>query len=192
VNTNSEKERQRKVAQSRRRALPAQLRQQYERAICARLADLPALQSAKLVMSYMAFAGEVDLSPVHELLLRQGVALCFPRCGDEHTMEALLPQCEDAWSVGSYGIRTPVPEYSVRIPPERLDAVLIPCVAFDETARRLGWGGGFYDRFLPRCTNAARIGVAFECQRVDRIASQTSLDVVPDVVVTERKLYKKQ
>jgi 5-formyltetrahydrofolate cyclo-ligase len=181
---------QRKAAQSARRALSDKIRRMSNRAICDRLSALPILQNARVVMSYMAYAGEVDLAQIHEFLLRRGVQLCFPRCGAGNTMEALAPQDgENGWETDRFGIRTPKAACSEVIPPQAIDALLVPCVAFDKGCHRLGWGGGFYDRFLPRCTHGVRIAVAFECQRLPHLTGQTPLDVIPDMIVTEKKIY---
>ena len=94
----------------------------------------------------------------------------------------------DGWETGLYGIRTPVPERSELLEPEALDLVLVPCTAFDADCRRVGMGKGYYDRYLPRCKNAAKIGIAFEVQRVDRAAVDEH-DQRLDAYATERGIY---
>ena len=94
----------------------------------------------------------------------------------------------DGWAVGQYGIRTPVPECSTLLQPEQLDLVLVPCTAFDADCYRVGMGKGYYDRYLPRCTRAVKIGVALEVQRVPRAAVDTH-DQRLDAFVTERGIY---
>lgn len=68
----------------------------------------------------------------------------------------------DGWETGLYGICTPVLERSVLLEPEQLDLVLVPCTAFDADCFRVGMGKGYYDRYLPRCTKAAKIGIALK------------------------------
>ena len=89
---------------------------------------------------------------------------------------------------GLYGIRTPVLERSVLLEPEQLDLVLVPCTAFDADCFRVGMGKGYYDRYLPRCTKAAKIGIALEVQRVAHAAVDEH-DQRLDAFVTERGLY---
>ena len=180
---------QRKVAQKARKAIPDDLRQQYNHAICQRIAAHPAIQDAKIVMSYMAFAGEVDLAELHEILNAQGKKLCFPLCGENGFMQALYPRNERSWESGMYGILAPIAELSDVIEPENIDIVLTPCVAFDSSRLRLGWGGGYYDRFLPRCPQAVSIAAAYEVQHVDSVVSDHPWDAVLDAIATEQRWY---
>ena len=95
----------------------------------------------------------------------------------------------DGWEVGQYGIRTPILSRSEILLPEALDLVLVPCTAFDADCFRVGMGKGYYDRFLPRCTHAGKIGIAFEAQRVAR-AAVDGHDQRLDAYVTERGIYQ--
>lgn len=183
------KDEQRQAAQAAREAIPAELRVRYNQAICQRIAQHPAIQDARIVMSYLAFAGEVDLDQLHTILAGQGVKLCFPHCGEDGLMEALAPREDGPLEAGMYGITTPDPEHSELIYPNQLDIVLTPCVAFDSSRLRLGWGGGYYDRFLPRCPKAVSIAPAYEVQRVDKVVSDHPWDAVLDAVATERSWY---
>ena len=66
--------------------------------------------------------------------------------------------------------------------------LLVPCVALNKQGYRLGYGAGYYDRYLPRCRNAVALGVAFEAQRVDA-AAVDAYDEKLDGFVTEGGLY---
>jgi len=183
------KDEQRKIAQTARKAIPDDLRKQYNSAICTRISQHAAVKGAKIIMSYMAFAGEVDLSELHILLTNQGKKLCFPLCGENGFMEPYHPLNENSWHTGKYGIQTPIPENSAVIKAENIDVVLTPCMAFDSSRRRLGWGGGYYDRFLPRCPQAVSIAAAYEVQHVDKVISDHPWDAVLDAIATETRWY---
>ena len=71
---------------------------------------------------------------------------------------------------------------------DQLDLVLVPCTAFDADCYRVGMGKGYYDRYLPRCTRAVKIGIALEVQRVPRAAVDAH-DQRLDAFVTERGIY---
>ena len=94
-----------------------------------------------------------------------------------------------AWIAGAYGIREPDGARSTEIPPAEIDLVLCPCTAFDGAGNRLGMGGGYYDRFLPRCEKAAVVSVAFEVQRAAKIPMDR-YDRGVDAVITEQALIR--
>lgn len=149
----------RRRALGRRGALSPETRAAYSRSICRRLQSLPELRRAKTVLSYMAMPSEADLAALHEVLWAAGVRLCFPVTRGQGQMEAVACGRSGPWNKGAFGIREPAGEEVV--PPEDIDAVLVPCVAFDELGTRLGHGGGYYDRYLPMCTQARILALAF-------------------------------
>lgn len=179
-----EKETQRVLALARRRGLSEDVRRTHSAAICRHLAELPQLQAARRVLSYMAVADEADLTAFHRWAVAQGKALAFPVSYSQGRMEAYVPEGPESWARGRYGIPAPVPERSQRLDPQELDAVILPCVAFDALGRRLGRGGGYYDRYLPQCPQAFRALAAFEAQRLDAVVTVPH-DQSVQVLVTE-------
>ena len=179
---------QRALALQARRALSPEQRQQYSEHICRRLLELPALRSARLVLSYRALEDEVDLSLLHTALADRGVRLAFPRSLPGGILDVREPA---GWTRGPFGIREPDPACSSPVAPDELELVLAPCVAFDEGCRRLGHGAGYYDRYFPRCPQAQLIAVAFEAQKLPAIAVD-AYDQPMDLVVTEDAVYKRR
>lgn len=167
-----------------RRKLSGAARAAHSRKICDALTALPALRRAGVLFSYQALWDEADLSAFHRWAEAEGKTLAFPVTGPGGAMEAWAPQSPDAWGTDRFGIRAPLPEASRRLDPAELEAVLTPCVAFDGAGRRLGHGGGYYDRFLPRCPQALRIAVAFEAQRCPALRP-APWDVPMDLLATE-------
>ncbi len=182
-----EKEAQRALALSRRRELSEDARWACSAAICRHLTELPALQTAKVIFSYMAAGSEVDLAGFHRWAAEAGKTLAFPVSYSQGRMEAYVPAGPESWARGRYGIPAPIPERSTRLDPQELDAVILPCVAFDAAGRRLGHGGGYYDRYLPQCPRALRVLVAFEAQRLDAVAVDTH-DQSAQALVTELRI----
>ena len=144
-------------------------------------------KKAENILLYAAFGGEADLSTLAVEAARQGKTLAYPVCGESFSLTAAVPG-PDGWEVGTYGIRTPILSRSEILRPDQLDLVLVPCTAFDTACRRVGMGKGYYDRYLPRCTRAVKLGVAFEAQRVDK-AAVDAYDEKLDGFVTEGGLY---
>ena len=95
----------------------------------------------------------------------------------------------DAWTKGAFGIHEPVLELGRAIPPEDLDLVVSPCSSFDESGMRLGMGGGYYDRYLPKCTKADVMLVAYECQGCKAVPAEP-WDVPVPCIVTEARVLR--
>lgn len=157
--------------------------------ICQKLLELPELQSAQILLSYMPLSNEVNVSTLNHALRSQGKHVCFPVTFEKGLMSAFEPKSDRDFEVKRYGIQEPVKERAILIPPEKIDAVIVPCVAFDEKLRRLGHGAGYYDRFLPRCKNAVKIAAAFEMQRLEEVICG-KFDIPMDLAVTEKWVYR--
>lgn len=179
---------ERKHALAARRSLSDEQRGRYNAAICQRLLALTELKDANSVFSYLASWDEVDITCVNSALEGRGISVSYPVCLTKGHMEAYVPECADAVVIGAYGIKAPVPERSRIVDPAEIDVVLVPCVAFDGERNRLGHGAGYYDRYLPRCSRAKFICVAFEAQRLERVTTD-EYDRKMDMIITERAGY---
>lgn len=179
---------QRKEALRRRSIMEAEARAQASAEICRRLALRPELSSQRVIFSYLATPEEVDLSAFHQFARAHGMTLAFPVTGEGGQMEAYIPGDDVHWQYDRYGIQIPDFRYARKVSPEEIGLVLTPCVAFDEAARRLGHGGGYYDRYFARCPQAYRLGIAFEAQKLPEIVCG-ELDVPLHGVLTEKDDY---
>ena len=121
-----------------------------------------------------------------------GKHIAYPLCTGKAEMIAVEPgEGDEAWNECGYcGLLEPVLEKGNVIQPSDIDLVIAPCTSFDENCNRMGMGGGFYDRYLPKCTNAAVFAAAFEVQKSKRIPADES-DQPVDVVITEKATYNK-
>lgn len=188
MNDTQSKKEQRLKAMAGRKAMGPQQRERCSLAICRRLISLPAVQSADVILSYAATAEEADLSLFHKWAREKGKTLAFPRTMPHGVMEACAAGEADGWRTGMFGIPEPDGKGSLRLSPGEIRLVLVPCVAFDPEGRRLGHGGGYYDRYLPGCENARFAAIAFEAQKIPRVAAEEH-DVGMDMIVTECGTY---
>ena len=166
---------------------PAERAEKSARAV-ELLARSEAFRAARTVMIYDHVGGELSLDSLLTHPAAAGKRFCYPLCVSRTEMIAMIP---GAWKPGAYGIREPVRELSEEIPPEELDLVVCPGTGFDPACNRMGMGGGYYDRYLPRCVNARIVLVAFEAQKVPALPVDP-WDRPVEQVFTELAVYQKK
>lgn len=157
-------------------------------AACRRLTDLAAWRRASCVMLYLPLANEIDVLAAAVHAFRGDRTVCVPHVDwDRGDMAPVAVRSFDdaVLEADGTGVRTPVGGRPVV--PGAIDLVVIPALAYDIAGHRLGRGGGYYDRFLPRLRpGAVRVGLVFDRQIVDFIPIETH-DVAAHMVVTEQR-----
>ncbi len=184
------KQEARRRALAARDALQPEQREQLGEAVRGRALELPELAAASTVMLFASFRSEIDTMPLAQWVLRSGRSLCLPRVLGPRTMAAFLVRDLEADLVpGKWDIPEPR-EDQPEVPPEDVDLVFVPGSAFDEEGRRCGYGGGFYDSFLPRTRPGTPwVALAFEVQLVPRIILEPH-DLPVTAVITERRVIR--
>lgn len=177
-----------------RNQLRSEQRVQLERQFHGHILTLPAVQHKQSFFVYCSYQSEMATGTLIDHLLSRGKTVCIP-CTEPTTkiMQAVTISCPHTDLVFGYkGIPELAPSLvSDRIyPPELIEVALIPGSVFDRRGYRLGYGGGYYDRFLALAApQAMRIGLAFSFQVVARIP-QLPHDVPMDVLVTEKEIFR--
>ncbi len=177
----------REMLLAERLALPEARRQVLDRQLCAQVLGFLAERSGARISAFLPFRGEPDLKPVLNVLRESGRAIHLPvlaEAGMEFRRwvpgEELVPN--------RFGI--PEPVHGDACPPDALDWVLMPLLAFSASGTRLGMGGGFYDRaFAFRLEPTVRpkptlVGVAYSLQEVNSLPAQ-HWDVPLDAIITD-------
>ena len=134
---------------SRRGALTEEERQRVSQKVCRRLLSLICFRETGLLLMYSAVKGEIDLRPLAEEALKRGKKVAFPRVTGKGQMVYCLCAPSDLVP-GTFGIPAP-PEDAPVVTGEMLGPstlLLLPALLFDAEGYRLGYGGGYYDRFL--------------------------------------------
>ncbi len=104
-------------------------------------------QKAETVFCFVGTEREIHTKPLIQAALDQGKRVAVPRCISKGIMEARQIRSLKELAFGSYGIEEPGNACRV-IKPETISLALVPCLTCSSDGRRLGYGGGFYDRFL--------------------------------------------
>ena len=127
----------------------------------------PLFINAKTIGIYLSFRDEVNTINYIDLLM-QNKKVCVPKVKGKMMDFILLNQSSTLVS-NDYGILEPTSHQIVQ--PQEIDLLIIPIVAYDLNGQRIGYGGGYYDRYLKKY-DGKTIGLAFKQQRVDNIVSE--------------------
>ncbi len=180
----------RRTVLARRGALSAQEIRLRSAAAGSRLFALSEFKEAGLAMFFVSFGSELDTLPMIRQALIEGKRVAAPRA--EWETRELVPceirDLEGDLEAGAHGIREPRPHCGV-VGPEEIDLVLVPAAVWAEDGHRLGYGGGYYDRFLTRVSDARRIGLGLEVQVVAEVPHGEH-DLPVEVLVTEARVRR--
>lgn len=166
----------RKLMKTKKASLSADDKQMEADMVLRSIEKMPCFQKAQSVLMYYSLPDEL---PTHNFVQKWAAEkkVYLPRVvGDD--LE-IAPYGELATD-GKYGIEEPT---AASVSPEEIDLVIVPAVALDAKGNRLGRGKGYYDRLLPQCPQAYKIGVALECQLLEELPVD-SFDVPLDAVLT--------
>ena len=168
----------REAMKARRKALTPEARRAASEIICAKLAAdtdialrVDPLEWGSPVAVYLASPQEIDLSPFIRKMLATGVKVVAPRWNGETYELAVLKGLDEAHlRQGPMGILEPAEAEIVQ--PDDVEVWLVPGLAFARNGKRLGYGGGWYDRLLADAPkDALKIGIAYAFQVVDDLPS---------------------
>lgn len=164
-----------------RRAIPE--RPEKNRRIRENFLTCSALKQAKSVFLYLSFGDEVETIPILEELFARGIRVLVPRCHrSAKRMDAVEITAFSQVNPGTYGILEPDPHLPA-VSPAEIDVAVVPALAFDQDGFRLGYGGGYYDRFLAEFSGVS-VGLAFSDCVTERLPREP-FDKPVDTIITE-------
>ena len=170
-----------------RRALTPEVFRAHSRAIAERLRSLPVFQNTPAVLTYVSVLdNEVDTLGIIEALCAQGRNVLVPAMAPGRKLLWCRIEHLDELAPARFGLLEPPPERRRLLEPPEGALCLTPGAAFNAQGHRIGYGGGYYDRFLPTLKGVAA-GLFFEGQRAE-FAPELH-DAPVDLVVTEAAVY---
>ena len=177
----------RKELNQRQCSLSNEYKKEASLEIAKRVFESKEYQEAKTIFIYCGTSNEVDTSIIIRDALKNGKHVALPKILSLGIMETLEIKSMEELIPERHGILEPK-EDSRKISPEEIDLALIPCLGFSRDGYRIGYGGGFYDRFLPN-GNFAKIIIAFDQMSVESMPVG-AFDHKVDKIITESVYYE--
>lgn len=181
------KKRIRKELTEKRNALSKREVKQRSGIICYHVLQSDEYKKASAVCVYQAFRNEVSCDDIIDKAYEDGKRVFVPVVDDDKkTMDFYEITADTEWAEGSYGIKEPV----ITKDTKKLTAadnvlVIMPGLAFDKNKHRIGYGGGYYDKYLAEHKNYIKMAQCYSFQVVDEKLPFNEQDVLPDHIVTE-------
>jgi len=182
----------RKEYLDKRKALTPTERSRDSAIIRHRILRCPAWQDAGTIGIYVSFGSEVDTHKLIAEALQRRKRVVVPWINPE-TQEMAFSELSDLADLapGFYQtILEPSREVRTAVDPTEIEVALVPGVAFDRLGGRLGMGGGYFDRLLPRMTHAVRLGLAFGAQISETPLPVENHDARMRAIVTESEIIE--
>ena len=145
------------------------------------------ISKKKIVGGYYPVNFEINILEFLEKLEIKGVQLCLPIVKKDNKMDFYSWSTKNLLKLNKYGI--PEPEQIKKVFP---DIILVPLVAFDSRLYRIGYGGGYYDRYIEKLSNKKnllKIGIAHSCQKINRVPTNKH-DKKLDIIITEKYVLR--
>ena len=141
----------------------------------------------KILGGYYPYNYEVDGTQILKKFEKQKYRITLPKIKKNFQMDFFNWSTKDPLNINKYGIPEPISN-KVQYP----DILLVPIVAYDENLNRVGYGGGFYDRYINKIKKYKKvvtIGLAYSFQMVKKI-STNKYDIKLDFIITEKQMIK--
>jgi len=179
----------RKILKKRLSLSPEDIRGKSQQ-VFLHLAETVEYKNSQNIMFYVATRSEVQTEEMIKTSIKMGKNIFVPIILTECTNLApsKIFDFDNELEKGKKGILEPKREYYRLFPPEDIDLIIIPGVAFDLSGNRIGRGFGYYDNFLRKvCSSAKIIALAFEMQIVKKIPNDKN-DIPVDKIITEKRI----
>lgn len=185
----------RKDCSDKRNAIDKELHMAMDKKICDAAASLVSFRYADIILLYAPIKSEIDVMPLFHEAIKRGKRVAFPKCNvEDRTMKFHFVESLEDLSPCAYGIREPREDLPVFDPKETPGSAVcyVPGLAFDVCGYRLGYGKGYYDKFMNEF-NGCTIGVVYS-EFILNTLPKGRFDKHCDVMLTEKgiKAIKKE
>lgn len=164
----------------KRESLSCEQAQRFSEEICQKISRQPIFLQAETLCFYYPLGKEVNLLPLAQKALDAGKKAAFPRVEGKN-MEFYEITSLENFQEGSFHVMEPV---GGKLAAEQNALVFVPGLGFDARGNRIGYGGGYYDRYLARHPQYMKIGTAYAIQLVEELEAEAH-DISMDGIATE-------
>lgn len=148
------------------------------------------LKKAKTIGIYMNLKSEVDTKKIIRYAIEKGKVVGIPKVNGIDLEFYKIDSINEQMEKSAFGVEEPETVKERLIEKEKIDLMIIPGICFDKANNRLGFGRGYYDRYLKDC-NFIKVGICFEKQVLkDTLLPVTCNDIKVDKIVTEENIYE--
>lgn len=151
---------------NKRKELGLKEKRKHDKAICDALKKVILLKDPKVIHSFLPIKAEIDVTPLLKWALSQNIKVVCPKVLPKRQLENLELSNFDDFDYGPFNTIHPAGNMVYRGP---IDLVIMPGLAFDNDLNRLGYGGGYYDRFLLNQPNAMKVAILYSFQLVKTV-----------------------
>ncbi|OWZ84765.1 5-formyltetrahydrofolate cyclo-ligase [Natranaerobius trueperi] len=180
----------RKELINKRKKMPENLRTKYSHEITKKFFQNFVDKKVTSIMTYLPIKSEVDTYQLIEKAINNNINVYVPRTDPKNkTMKPIkITNLKTDLQLGVYNIYEPKAELSETINSKSIDKIIVPGVAFDLLGYRIGYGGGYYDKFIDNLASYSEcIAVAYEFQIKDKLP-RDSWDKPVDAIITEKEV----
>ena len=170
----------------KRNSLPKEEILEKSNRIKSNLFNLESYKKSKTAMFFVSFNREVNTHDMIKDSLTNKTVI-IPKVVNKEIEPSVIIDLDNLIPSGKFGILEPIE--IMKIAYKNIDLVLVPGIAFDKEGHRIGYGFGYYDKFLKKVPKAVKIGLCFDFQVVDKVPREWH-DVPVDLVVTDKEVLE--
>ncbi len=155
-------------------------KERYDQGICIELEQIIRDQNYRTVHAYIPMANEIDIRPLLQNLLDQGIQIICPKTLPKRKLENRILHSFNELETGIMKTQHPL---QTEVFEGIIDLIIVPGLAFDENNYRLGYGGGYYDNFLVHHPNAKKIGIFYPFQNVTEVPREEHDQCLDEILI---------
>lgn len=180
----------RNIILNKRNSIDNNTKEEMNREIFNRLINLDLYKEAKNIFIYLSFGSEIDTNPIIDRALEDGKEAYIPKIYKSNKeMKAIRLNSFKDLEKNSMGILEPKDDSNF-IDKENIDLIIVPGAVFDLKGNRIGYGGGYYDRFLSNIKDKRnKVVLAYDLQIVENIEAEEH-DIKVDYIITNSRIDK--